>query len=641
MSKKSGRAFLVAIGVVVPIAVTGLGIPGTANAATSHRSVLRGSSPQWATPAHEVSAPGAASRQTVRVYLAPQHKAQLDQLAAAVSNPQSTQYRQFLTSKQYQARFGTTAAQVGAVKRWLGDAGLKVGAVGAANRYVEATGTTAATVRAFATPLRTYRHAGKVMQAPATDVTLPADLAGTVLGVSGLQTPQALKPTKNSAPPAPGFRNARPCSLWYGQITALYQADYRTPLPKFQGSYLPYSPCGYVPPQLRGAYGVTGSGLTGTGVTVAITDAYASPTIRGDANTYATGHGDAAFAPGQFTQSEPAQRYRRQKDCDPSGWYGEETLDVEAVHAMATGANVRYYAARSCYDDDLLETLGRVVDDNQASIVTNSWSGLEEGETAALINAYETVFEQGAVQGIGFFFSSGDSGDELAATGLKQVDYPSSDPWVTSVGGTSLAVDFNNNYMFETGWGTDKYTLSATGTSWTPLGFLYGAGGGTSMLFPRPAYQDGVVPASLGSGRAVPDVGLDADPTTGMLIGQTQTFPEGVAYGEYRIGGTSLASPLMAGMQALATQKAGGRLGFANPAIYQLAGSKAFTDVRPVPKAAGNVRVDYVNSLDPSAGLVYSVRTFGDDSSLTTTKGWDDVTGVGSPTARYLNDAGR
>lgn len=390
--------------------------------------------------------------------------------------------------------------------------------------------------------------------------------------------------------------------------------------------------CGYVPGQLRGAY-EGGSSLTGKGATVAITDAYAAPTILQDANRYATRHGDATFGAGQFTQSRPAA-FTHQAACGPSGWYGEETLDVEAVHGMAPDANVKYYASGSCYDTDFQDTLARVVDDNQASIVSNSWSDLEANESAGSVHAYQAVFEQGAAQGIGFFFSSGDSGDELANTGQLQVDYPASDPYVTAVGGTSLAVGAGNDYQFEAGWGTRKYTLNSAGTGWDAVGFIYGAGGGFSSLFNRPAYQAGVVNRTA-PGRAVPDVGLDADPTTGMLIGETQTFPGGVHYGEYRIGGTSLASPLMAGMQALATQRLG-RLGFANPRIYKLAGSNAFRDVTNAHDGVANVRPDYANGINASGGILYSVRTFDDDSSLNTTQGWDPVTGVGSPTKAYL-----
>jgi subtilase family serine protease len=168
--------------------------------------------------------------------------------------------------------------------------------------------------------------------------------------------------------------------------------------------------------------------------------------------------------------------------------------------------------------------------------------------------------------------------------------------------------------------------------------FLYGAGGGYSAVFARPSYQNGVVHG--GSGRAFPDVALDADPTTGMLVGETQIFPAGVKYDEYRIGGTSLASPLMAGVVADAAQHASSRLGFLNIAIYKLAAAHigAFTDVTPV--AGANVRPDFANGVNKSNGYLYSVRTFDQDSSLFTAPGWDDVTGVGTPNSVFLTAFG-
>jgi subtilase family serine protease len=231
----------------------------------------------------------------------------------------------------------------------------------------------------------------------------------------------------------------------------------------------------------------------------------------------------------------------------------------------------------------------------------------------------------------------------VKSTGIKQTDYPTSDPWVTAVGGTSDGIDLNGAMAWQTGWGTDKYNLRSDGKKWEPIAanpFLYGAGGGFSSLFNRPSYQHGVVPLTAPAGRAVPDVGLDGDPTTGMLVGETQKFPGGVAYDTYRIGGTSLSSPLFAGVQADATEMAGGRLGFANPAIYKLArqGVGAYNDVLSSDNA--NVRPDYANGINPKAGIVYSVRTFDDDSSLSTVPGWDPVTGIGSPNETYIESYG-
>jgi subtilase family serine protease len=211
---------------------------------------------------------------------------------------------------------------------------------------------------------------------------------------------------------------------------------------------------------------------------------------------------------------------------------------------------------------------------------------------------------------------------------------------VTAVGGTSLGVGAAGQYLLETGWETGRSSLS--GGAWSPAypgNYLYGSGGGTSHLFAQPSYQAGVVPSAVATRnggspmRVVPDIAALGDPTTGMLVGQTQTFPDGsVAYSEYRIGGTSLSSPLMAGFMALVQQRAGRVIGFANPLIYAKAGTAAYHDVTPA-TGLGAVRSDYVNGVDPSGGYRYTLRSLSDDAPLTihTRAGYDDVTGVGTP----------
>src|SRR6202035_4413264 len=101
------------------------------------------------------------------------------------------------------------------------------------------------------------------------------------------------------------------------------------------------------------------------------------------------------------------------------------------------------------------------------------------------------------------------------------------------------------------------------------------------------------------------------------------------------IGGTSLASPLFAGMTALSIQHAGAGVGLLNPTIY--ANTAAFQDIKGKSPVLGDVRVDFANGVDASGGLVYSVRTFNQDSSLMLAKGWDDITGVGTPTSAWLS----
>ena len=156
------------------------------------------------------------------------------------------------------------------------------------------------------------------------------------------------------------------------------------------------------------------------------------------------------------------------------------------------------------------------------------------------------TFIQGALEGMSFLFSSGDSGDETLGTTTRTAtpDWPASSPWVTAVGGTSLAVGQSNNYLFETAWGTKRNLLNCTGRlstdpnkpdAWCATEtYLYGSGGGTSRLFAQPSYQQGIVPAAIANrwgpaSRAVPDVSADGDLNTGFLVGQTQQFSDGTS----------------------------------------------------------------------------------------------------------------
>ena len=275
-----------------------------------------------------------------------------------------------------------------------------------------------------------------------------------------------------------------------------------------------------------------------------------------------------------------------------------------------------------------------MVSDDQAALVSSSWGGSGEPEaTSSLAKAYEQIFLQGAAQGQSFVFSTGDNGDEQAHSGLASPDFPAVDPYVTAVGGTSTAIGASGTLDWQTGWGTNRWALSSSGTSWTAAGFIYGAGGGASTSFDQPAYQYGVVDSSM---RSIPDVAMNADPNTGMLVGLTQQFSSGTRYGEYRVGGTSLAAPLFAGMTALTVQNAGRRLGLLNPTLYAQVGEGTFTDVTGTPPDAGTVRSDFANGADSSSGYLYSVRTYNQDSSLAIAPGWDDVTGIGVPNRNWL-----
>ncbi|MFC5906359.1 S53 family peptidase [Streptacidiphilus monticola] len=645
-----------------------LASPSNAAAPAPAAKAVSGSHPAWATAAADQGAASAAAEYTATVYYQGQDPAGLDAYAKSVSDPNSAGYGKFLTPAQFSARFGATQAQQDAVKQWLTGAGLTI--VGSTAHGVTVKGDNAALQRAFGTTVHEYTVDGKTQHAPATNVVVPASVSNAVLGVTGLSSatatgkakPQSVR-VRNTVgagvKPADGLPTTATCSDYWGEKTATGAPAGYTSDP------VPFDQCSFVPSQLRKAYGVTASGLTGKGATVAIVDAYGLSTMEQDANTFATAHGDKAFAPGQYTEYVTPDQWTHTAECGgPAGWAGEEALDVEMVHGLAPDAKVVYVGANSCYDADLLGSLQMIVDKHLADVVTNSWGEIMHTTDAGdmdptQIAAYEQVFKQGAAEGIGFNFSAGDCGDEspeAAATGANcqtdtaraQADFPDSDPWVTSVGGTALGLASKaGKYGFETDMGNLRSGLSADGKSWTPFPapFFFGGGGGTSEDFAQPWYQSWTVPGSLShtlmtgaksktAQRVTPDVAMNGDLYTSVNVG----FTDGGVYSEGGYGGTSVSSPEFAGVLADAIQAQGHAIGFANPDIYLRSTLGLFHDV--VDRQAQRHEAPLSNVADFGViGGTLRVRlvAFGQDTSLNATPGYDNATGVGSPTAALLN----
>lgn len=609
-------------------------------AASSDRTVLPGSTPPWANSKNYTSAADPNAYVGFRVYLGWTNQSAVEALAQAVSDPHSPSYGQYLTPAQFRQQFAPSQSQVGAVQSWLHSQGFSVEYTPTNNHYVSAEGTVAQVQAAFSTNLGMYTVDGLTLRSPASDVSIPSSLAGIVSSVVGLDDGAQLVHTNHTvgdAPPPAAFVSGQPCSTYWGEKQAVGLTN------PYGAGTLPYAPCGYTPDQVKGAYGI--SGYDGSGQTVAVIDAYAAPTITQDVNQWSINRGLPTMKAGQFSQVVAPGTYNHPESGlkqDPQGWYGEETLDIEAVHGMAPAANIVYVGAPNNFQD-LDAALNHVVDRHLAQIVSNSYGFDTELLASGFIKPLEDTILQGVIEGIGIYFSSGDNSDESQIVGYATTDWPASSPFVTAVGGTSIAVGASNNYLFETGWGTT--TSSWTGTAWSPAPagpWIYGAGGGVSRIFAKPSYQTNVVPASVftaqgRTGRAVPDIAAIADPNTGYMVGETQTFPDGtVKYSEYRIGGTSLSSPIMAGIMALADQAAGHPHGFANPIFYSLAGQSAFNDIVSPASTLAVVRTNYNNGIDASGGLSYRLRTLNQSLSLQTTPGYDDVTGLGTPTSSFL-----
>ena len=338
------------------------------------------------------------------------------------------------------------------------------------------------------------------------------------------------------------------------------------------GGWVPLStsaPTGYTPQQLQNAYGFSqvsfaGQKGDGAGQTIALVDAYDNPSFVNSTDpnfeTSALHIFDQQFLlpdPPSFIKVNQNGQTTNLPGLDPNGpgagdWEAEEALDVEWAHAMAPAANIVLVENDGTYGGFLAAEAeaGKL-----ATVVSMSYGEFEYPEQ---VSQEDPIFQ---VPGVAFLASTGDHG----APG----GYPAFSPHVVAVGGTSLYnLDSQGDYPGtgtdgEVGWsvGSDSYNLSI------------GGGGGISRYEPEPSYQTSF--QSTGQ-RTIPDISADADPSTGVPIYDPYDF--GTTWGVY--GGTSLASPLMAGMVALADQGRvlGGGQTFSSDqllaALYSLASSE-------------------------------------------------------------------
>ncbi len=333
-------------------------------------------------------------------------------------------------------------------------------------------------------------------------------------------------------------------------------------------SYLQFSALYYTPQDLEGAYNVTGN-APGKNVTIAIVDAYGDPEIHQDINTF-----DKMFnLPPVNLSIIPVGPYHPIFGL-LTGWDIETALDVEAAHTMAPYAKIDLVIA-SNDGAALFEAIDLIVSEDLAQVVSMSWGEPENLFSASGFYAYyagapflnypylDYYFALGTAEGISFFAASGDDGAYGGTlTTYGGVIFPSSSPFVTAVGGTSLYVNVTSGYItslnstatygYETAWSVEpQYEEEGTST--------VSSDGGYSTLFPAPWYQRGITHSNF---RTIPDVSADANPYTGFVI-----IVDGA---KCIIGGTSLATPTWAGTAADIDSYVGQSLGLLNPIFYEI-----------------------------------------------------------------------
>jgi len=636
--------------VVTATTVIALSLTGVSTASAADRESFAGSVPKWATAANDAGVTAVDQTVEGEIYLPLRDQAGAEALATAASTPGAPGYRKFLPPQAWIQRFSPTKADSDAVVASLTAQGLTISAVPASRQYVVFRGTAAQLGALFATTLHDYTYSGRVLSAPSSAPSVPAVLAGKVSGMSldqarFLTHPDSVKQGDQPARGANALRHQAPspstitakCSNYSGEHTVTAPAAYgQTTFDTFN--------CGYVPSQLRSAYGLDSlakSGVNGAGQTVAIIDAYASPSIVDDVNTYSAALGEPGLTAKNYSQIVPTPaQFVDQAACGyPSGWQGEQTLDVEAVHGIATGAKILYVGGTNC-GGGLDVAMSKILDNRLANIVSNSYGNLGEAVPTDVLKGAENLHIQAAGEGIGLYFSSGDSGDEVANLGYASPDFPASSPYVTSVGGTSLGITQAGSIAYETGWGSAGDKINPAGTAYLsplPGTFFGGAGGGASAVFAAPAYQQGVVPTSLSHGyRVSPDIAALADPYTGFSVGIRPIIDDAtLAVGDFTretYGGTSLASPLTAAQIAIVQQATGTSIGFANPTLYGLDRilPSAFRDVQPQKPTKALV---YTSAFSGNSYLI----SLDQDTTLKTTRAYDAVTGIGGVTFGLLS----
>ncbi len=573
----------------------------------------------------------------IAIALKPVNRDELVKYVASTVDPSSPNFHKFITPEQFAKRYGQSAAVIDRVKTALAGQGIQVTNVFSNDLVLQGKATNAQMSRLLGVSIHNYSDGKQTYQRATAAQATPAALADVVESIAGVdttphyrahlrkahsqQTPYA---TPNAAPVF-GSRGA----LTFKDVATLYNV---TPL------------------QNRG--------ITGAGTTIGIMT-FASFTTS-DVTTYWSTvglTGDAAAA-ARITTVKATTGTISTSGAD------ETTLDIQQSGGIAPGAKIIVYEAANTGAGELA-LYTKAINDNLVDTLSISWGTEEIAETASNRQALENLFLQAAAQGIPISASSGDDGaydanSSFAYPGfstLLAVDYPSSSPSIVAAGGTTLPMSITYQGLpivipQVRAWSWDYFRdidtiKSGLATVWSE-DYASGAGGGVSVIFPVPAYQQGLagvqtsapgqalfcltspncknpllsgtanrfpfgtnvltsakgfgftspsLPAGF-AGRNTPDVSLNADPETGYA-----SFFGG-AWGTGG-GGTSFVAPQLNGIFALITQQVGGRIGMPHAQMYAAFKTLGYGAGSPfTPVAAGtNGFYKSSNGYNPATGL--------------------------------------
>jgi subtilase family serine protease len=442
----------------------------------------------------------------------------------------------------------------------------------------------------------------------------------------------------------------------------------------------------YTPQDIRAAYGVDsvaalpdGSPNRGQGQTIVLVDSYGTPTGAQDLKTF---HDQffptlpdpsyEAVYPFGVPNYTNANGQGQSGSAGAAGWTGEATLDIEWAYAIAPLAHIVLLAVPPAETEgvqgfpNLFKAISQEIDATPSGTVFSMSFGVTEqtfgGAAATQTAKFDAVFQKGLAKKDNFFASSGDEGStDVSKQHRDSVTYdhpvagwPASSPYVTAVGGTQLQYGWtwdpssNDAYLANGSKNPAFWHATDSGNTqpvWNESRWPIGTGGGASLIYSRPSWQSGVDP-QYGNHRVEPDLAWNAAVNGGVEI-YISAFPQyncGNDTGCWDwYGGTSAASPQVAGLTALANaaRKAAGKapLGFLNPILYSGFGStSAFQDI--VPLHYGSAPATFsatdvgVGTVTKSVGDLIDNQMWGTTiAGYPTTTGYDATTGWGAPKA--------
>jgi subtilase family serine protease len=605
---------------------------------------------------------------SVEVVLRPSHETALNKTLAAVYDSRSSQYHHWLAKGQFTARFAPSAASTSALASYLKGQGLKIG-TSSSPFLLRATGSSARISAAFKTSLSTFRDPrGKTYFANSSTVKLPVSMVSHVLGVVGLSStvreqPMVQRATGTIRPSGRATSAAPGCEQPYPTRAQFFaNASKGTPIPFGYGAGPGCN--GLTPSQDNSLYGAPHAGAAGKGKGVNIAVFELSAYQKSDISTWAHTFYGSSFAPplkNIIVDGGPRHAQCPAGDMCPkvANFYsGDIEVDADIEIQLAIAPDVQrlsvYEAPNDFTGQTTLDLYAKIANDDSAAAVSSSWAVCENDAGAGFARAENAIFEQMALQGESMFGAAGDTGAFACirsdGTTIVNVLDPPSQPWVTSVGGTSFD-HFNPGEKArpsypkagtETVWNVDSL-CNSSGNEGKQTGFFWCAqtgagGGGSSQFWGRPAYQHGPginnAGTQVGNGktrcmlakagtpcREVPDISANADeytPYAEFCTGSAVT-PESVCAtfsggqtppGWFGIGGTSLSSPLWSAIFADRDSFQHQRAGNANVLLYSLLRNdyhKFFHDITGIGQNPSN------NGLFP------------------VTRNYDMATGIGTP----------